>query len=369
MEKPALAHRPSDSTLTLRPWEGKGWWDIAVRDLHHALGLDENGDGSITWGEIGARRPAIAQYALDRLTLSVPNGPCPTEITNWQMIEHADGPYVRLHLSLACPDPAHQLTIGYRLFFEKDPFHRGMARVLAGGEQTLLFSPTTSVHTLDLGRSKVTIGPLMSFVGEGIWHIFIGLDHILFLLALLLPSVFRQQAGQRAPVRSLREALPDVIRIVTGFTLAHSLTLGLATLGVVQIPARLAETAIAITVVLAALHNLWPILGTDRWIMAFALGLVHGFGFSSVLGELDLGRGSLVASLMGFNLGVEIGQLALVFLFLPLAFALRRTRSYRRVVLVGGSLAVAAIGSLWFLERAFDLTLVAQFISTVAFLT
>ena len=146
-----------------------------------------------------------------------------------------------------------------------------------------------------------------------------------------------------------------MLRIVTAFTVAHSITLTLATLEVVSLPSRWVEATIAASVVLAALNNLRPVFRGRRWTMAFGFGLVHGFGFASVLADLGLPRDALALALVGFNLGVEAGQLAIVAAFLPLAFALRRSVFYRRVVLWGGSLAIAAIAAAWFVERAFDL--------------
>jgi hypothetical protein len=162
-------------------------------------------------------------------------------------------------------------------------------------------------------------------------------------------------------VADLRGALGDVIRIVTAFTLAHSLTLGLAALGVVQVSSRIVEPAIAASVVLAAANNLWPLFGRDRWAVAFALGLLHGFGFSSVLAEVGLPAGHLLAALAGFNLGVELGQLALVAVFVPVAFALRRTTGYRRLGLTGGSAAAAAIALGWLVQRTFDVSVLPSF--------
>jgi hypothetical protein len=150
-----------------------------------------------------------------------------------------------------------------------------------------------------------------------------------------------------------------VLRIVTAFTVAHSMTLSLAALDVVRLPSRFTESAIAASVVVAAANNVIPILREDRWVAAFALGLLHGFGFSATLVDLGLPRSSLVLTLLGFNLGVEVGQIAIVAVFLPLAFAARKTLSYRRFVLVGGSLAIVALASVWFVERAFAIRILS----------
>ncbi|MET0981731.1 MAG: HupE/UreJ family protein, partial [Telluria sp.] len=147
----------------------------------------------------------------------------------------------------------------------------------------------------------------------------------------------------------------DVLRIVTAFTLAHSLTLSLAVLGALSLPSRLVESAIAASVVLAALNNLWPLYHRWRALVAFGFGLIHGFGFASVLADLGLPQGALVLSLVGFNVGVELGQLAIVALFLPLAFALRRGLFYRRMVMTGGSACIALAALVWLAERALDL--------------
>jgi HupE / UreJ protein len=127
----------------------------------------------------------------------------------------------------------------------------------------------------------------------------------------------------------------------------------------VELPSRLVESAIAVSVVVAALNNLVPLFNHRRWMVAFGFGLIHGFGFASVLAELGLPQGALVLSLVGFNLGVEAGQLAIVSVFLPLTYMLRRTAFYRRGVLVVGSLLTMVLALVWLAERALDLKLIS----------
>jgi hypothetical protein len=200
---------------------------------------------------------------------------------------------------------------------------------------------------------------LADYAVEGTWHIWIGFDHVLFLLALLLPAVGRWQQRQWQPVPRLRDALVDVLGVVTAFTVAHSITLSLAALGLVALPSRLVESVIAFSVVLAALNNLRqprvPPRASVRIGIAFGFGLLHGFGFASVLADLGLPSGALVLALLGFNVGVELGQLAVVAVFLPLAYALRQTGFYRTGVLRVGSLLIAALAALWLVERALGL--------------
>ena len=209
------------------------------------------------------------------------------------------------------------------------------------------------------GESGGPLAQFAAYVHEGIWHIWLGFDHILFLLSLLLPAVLVRRDGKWQSAPDFRAAFWDVAKIVTAFTLAHSITLTLAALGIVSLPSRLVESAIALSVVLAALNNVFPVVARGRWIAAFAFGLLHGFGFAGALADLGLPAGSLALSLAGFNIGVELGQLAIVSVFLPVAFALRATWTYRRVVLAGGSAVIAAIAGVWLVERAFDVPLFA----------
>lgn len=353
----ASAHKPSDSylSLTVEPAGVSGRWDIALRDLDFAIGLDENGDGEITWGEVRARHTEIAAYASARLAVKADGADCRIEVGPQAVDSHTDGSYSVLPLRLACANTAPaKLTVAYRLFADIDPQHRGLLNLAAGGQtRTAILGPQAAEQTFDLQR----IGRWSQFVQyleEGIWHIWIGFDHILFLLSLLLPAVMVWAAGRWQPAQRFGEAFWDVARIVTSFTLAHSITLSLATLGYVSLPSRWVEASIAASVVLAALNNVFTVFHGRRWMVAFVFGLIHGFGFASVLADLGLPQDALLLALVGFNVGVEVGQLAIVMVFLPLAFALRRTAFYRRAVLVAGSLVIATIAAVWLAERVFE---------------
>jgi len=151
-----------------------------------------------------------------------------------------------------------------------------------------------------------------------------------------------------------------VLWVVTSFTAAHSMTLSLAALGMVSLPSRLVESAIALSVVLTAANNLWPLVNHRRWLLAFGFGLIHGFGFASVLAELGLPADALVLSLLGFNVGVEVGQMVIVALFLPMAFWLRNTDFYLRGLFVLGSWLTLLVAMVWLLERVFDIKLMSD---------
>jgi hypothetical protein len=356
----AQAHKPSDSYLTLFA-DGKslrGQWDIALRDLEYAVGLDADGDGAITWGELKAKHAAIDAYALARLSLAVDGRACRLQPRERLVDEHSDGAYAVLRFDAECPGEGYQAVAAeYSLFFDLDPTHRGLLRVERLGEtSTGVLSPgQPRLEVSAEGRSRVQ--QFVDYLREGIWHIWIGFDHILFLVSLLLPSVFVFANKQWLPAGSFREAFWDVFKVATAFTVAHSITLSLAALSVVTLPSRLVESAIALSVVLAALNNLWPLVQGRRWLVAFGFGLIHGFGFASVLADLGLPRDALLLALVGFNLGVEVGQLAIIAAFLPLAFLMRDSLAYRRVVFVGGSAMIAVVATAWLVDRALEVKL------------
>jgi len=222
-------------------------------------------------------------------------------------------------------------------------------------------STWTAIFTPESRRQRfeqTTLAPghqLLAAIELGVHHIFAGIDHLLFLIALLLPSVLvRAKTGHGwEPVPRFRPALVDVLKIVTAFTVAHSITLSLSALEVLRLPSRFVESGIAASVVLAAVNNLFRVLEEDRWTAAFALGLLHGFGFSATLMDLGLPRKNLVLTLFGFNVGVEVGQMCVVAAFLPLAYLARKSVFYRRVGLYAGSVVIAVVASLWLIERAF----------------
>ena len=357
----AQAHKPSDSYLHLRidGAQVTGQWDIALRDLEQAIGLDANGDGEITWGELRARHADIAAYALARLSFFGDAKNCPLRATRHEVDQHSDGAYEVLRFAADCGKEPAAIEIGYKLFFDFDAQHKGLLKLEYQGRiQSLVFTPEQSQQRFALGEMSA-LRQFLSYGREGTWHIWIGYDHILFLLSLLLPAVLLRERRHWLPVARFGDAFWDVFKIVTSFTVAHSITLSLAALGVIALPSRLVESAIAASVVLAALNNLWPLVGGRRWVVAFAFGLIHGFGFAGVLMELGLPRDALVLALVGFNLGVEAGQLTIVAAFLPLAYYLRASWFYRRVVLIGGSIAIVAVAMVWLLERVLNMKLIS----------
>ena len=358
----AMAHKPSDSYLTMRGTEGSVdivvRWDIALRDLDYVLELDRDGNGALTWGEVRQRADDITRYATRHLQLTAGSRACAWETTGPLMLDkHSDGTYAVLSLTAHCEGLASGLKAHYSLLFDVDPSHRGLVQWIAPGSptsQALVFGTESASQSLAL-EPQSAWRTLREYLVDGMWHIWIGYDHILFLLSLLLPAVLMRRENHWEPAPSLRRSLLEVLKVVTAFTLAHSITLSLAALQVISLPSRLVESTIALSVVFAALNNLKGTIEKRRWVMAFIFGLVHGFGFASVLADLGLPQDALVLALVGFNLGVEVGQMAIVVAFVPIAFWLRTTQFYRKGVLTVGSVLVAVIAGWWFVQRAFDL--------------
>ncbi len=356
----ALAHSSSSSYLTLSQPQDQLVLraDIHLRDLDLIFDLDTNRDGQVTWGETQSRSAELRTWLVQGLQLKAAGQACSLGQADLQASQHADGTYLSAQWTPDCPgvkdlDSAN-LTLRYDLIFQRDSLHRGLLKVdFPGFQSSVLLSPDrpeAQVNRADSSPWRV----FGRYVIEGVWHIWIGIDHIAFLLSLLvlaplLPS--RQRLTQWPAAKLAKPVMLDVLAVVTAFTLAHSITLGLTITEWLTPPADLIEPAIALSVVLAALNNLLGFNSLKRWRLAFVFGLVHGFGFANVLLDLGLPASALVAALGGFNLGVELGQLAIVLVFLPLAWLLRHTGFYRWVVVFGGSMAVVVLGVFWTLQR------------------
>ncbi len=365
---PAQAHKASDAYLQLR--EGQDGIalrvDVALRDLDVLLDLDRDGDAKLTWGEVKAAWPAIDAQVRDGV--QIPG--CTLRIADRGLEARNDGSYAVLHLVSDCR-LGSDAAIRYTLLRDTDPTHRGIARIERVGGDAVL-------RVLDPARPDVAIGnaaasppaqatatePSAGFLSEGIHHIVTGYDHVLFLICLLLPSVMRRRAdragvAQWQPVQRIAQALLPVAGIVTAFTVAHSITLGLAAAKLASLPPWFIEPAIAATIVLAALDNLVPIFRGRRGLVTFAFGLIHGFGFAGVLGELNLSAGAFAWALLQFNVGLELGQLAIVAVAAALLYLLRERPGYPAWAIRAGSMAAMTVGVLWFIERTTNVSLLA----------
>ena len=275
----------------------------------------------------------------ERLRLTVDGRPL--ALDGWSEPEIlAERQSVRLRAQRPLDEGVGAVTVSAELF-PYDPNHQTFLNVYEDAELTTqaILGGADTEYEYFLGTRQGVWAVLQRFVPSGVHHILIGPDHLLFLIGLLL----------------LGGSVRQLLLVVTAFTIAHSITLSLAVLNVVTPPARLVEPIIALSIVYVGLDNLLARGGRDMriWI-ALVFGLIHGFGFASVLREMGLPSGALGWSLFSFNFGVELGQLAVV---LVVAAILWRIRSYSAVagqrIAVAGSIAVIAAGAFWFVERVF----------------
>ena len=363
----ASAHKASDSYLQI---EASGHaiavrWDIALRDLDAALDIDTNEDGQLTWREVKAAWPRIQAYAMPRLVIQG----CPLQPTATALERRIDGAYAVISLQSRCELPAVP-AITYSLFTEIDPTHRGILKIVRPGMPLSLsiLDPTqtaapaqNAAHPPDRTSANANArADAFGFLREGIRHILTGYDHMLFLLCLLLPAVMRRTPAGWRPVDKLSSAVWPVVGIVSAFTLAHSITLGLAALKIISLPPALVEPAIAVTIIAAALDNLWPIFPVRRVVVTFFFGLVHGFGFAGVLSELNLPRAAFAWALLQFNVGLELGQLLIVISMTAVLFLLRQHARYSFWVIRGGSTTAILVGMVWLIERTANVSIWAR---------
>lgn len=356
----ALAHSSSNAYLSLsqRGADLVLRTDINLRDVDLIFDLDDDRDGQVSWSETAARIEELKAWMQQGITVRGASAACALQPLDVMASPHSDGFYLSAEWNVVCADPEdvanQQLTLKYNVIFDQDNLHRGLLKVdIPGAISSAILSPDRPEAALLAGEVSGW-SVFTRYVVEGVWHIWIGIDHILFLLSLLVlaplvPS--RRRVTSWPAVENFQTSFMDVLAVVTAFTVAHSITLVASILGWVNPPVAIIESVIALSVILAALNNLLGWFSLKRWRLAFVFGLIHGFGFANVLLDLALPAQQLALALGGFNVGVEIGQLAIVLVFLPLAWLLRHTAFYRWVVVAGGSLAIAVIGTIWLVER------------------
>jgi hypothetical protein len=347
------AHIASNGFLTLKVDRAQvsGALELAIRDGELAVGLDHDGDGKVTWGELRASQTALQSYVLGHLRL-LGTQTCTLGFGPVQVNERVDGSYLWLPISAACGGALKRLSIDYRMLDAEDPSHRGLLTLSANGaSQTAVLGGASQLRSFELDHPSPW-SAFIEYLYAGTWHILRGIDHLLFLLSLLLPAVLMRRENRWEAVPIAAPAFTNIVKVVTAFTLAHSITLSLAALDVIRLPGRLTESVIAASIIVAALNNVFPRITEGRWRIAFAFGLLHGFGFASVLADMGLPTGARLISLVAFNLGVETGQLAVVLAVMPLAYLLRSSSFYRRGMMPWGSTAIAGVALVWFLQRA-----------------
>jgi len=375
-----LAHNPDQSYLYFKIYQDRidGTVEMTVKDIN--IALETNIDPSeyfkgkndeITTEDLPTEwnqyKPALKNYLLSRIGIKTKGKDLPINFQNLDILRLTKSVYIRYHFKLdGVSEIPEDLDIDYNVLFDKEEIHRGLTIIAHNWKagiinnesmSSLIFSPSETKQKLSLTDSSMWQG-FLALVKLGMWHIYIGIDHIFFLLALILPSVImkRRREDKLAdiePVPKFSNALWYILKIVTLFTIAHSITLSLAALGIINLESRIVESIIALSIGLAALHNIYPIFKLSEGVITFAFGLFHGMGFASVLGEKGIEGEYLAVSLFGFNIGVEIGQLLIVLAIFPILFFLRKKKIYKHILFYGSIFLIIA-SLYWFVERFFD---------------
>ncbi|WP_422105253.1 HupE/UreJ family protein [Winogradskyella sp.] len=372
----AFAHHPDNSLIYLRVYEQaniEGNFHLNVNELNDILKLNLPKD--FTLDDINPYLDKIMDYIKNNASFSYNDKAYPIIFTGENEVLDVDfGNFIMLDFYLdSSSDVPDSLDITYKVFIDEDPGHVNLLGIeynwksgLINNEELIALDFTSRNYskTLSLTDGSLWTG-FMTMIRQGIWHIWIGLDHILFIIALILPAVVRRRKSDDDhtskiynwyPVEKFKPAFLYIVKIITFFTIAHTITLSLASLEIIKLPSRFVESIIALSIGLAAYHNIKPIFKGRDWVIAFVFGLFHGFGFASVLGDLGFNGEHLTLSLLGFNIGVEIGQVAIIAAIFPILYLLRKLKLYPKF-LVYLSLILIIISLYWVVERVFDIDL------------
>lgn len=321
---------------------------VSTKDLFEALQLSEDRDA--TDDEIRSGAEKLKTYVFERISIVADAPRCQSTLGGVDIVVVGDR-FAQLSIVVQCQGLIAKVHLDYDLFFDIDPRHEGLLRVDGALFQLV---EAKREFTYDTGRKPQ--GTATGFLRSGIDHVLYGLDHILFLVALLLVVCLRQE-GPHLRARKGLHSLRRTGGIVTAFTIGHSLTLLPAALGWITLPSRFVESMIAASIVFVAVENLIRPDPPRRYLVTFSFGLMHGLGFAAMLRPL-LPPGDTILPLLLFNLGVELGQLAIVAGCLPILLILVQrvgVPHYRQFVLPAGCLLLSAIGLVWLAERALEI--------------
>lgn len=305
------------------------------------IGLDQDGDGLLFYEEMEAGIDQALSFAEQNLNLHI-NGQAVIlqrgrgDITP----DNKGNMFANLYFGAPLNTAVEELDVQVNWPEQFADDHKNLGKILLPGQPLVqaIFSATAPKQTFVVAKSKTLWQQVYEFMVLGIEHIFLGYDHVMFLLALII-------VGGR---------FANLVKIISAFTIAHSITLCLAALEIVSLPSQWVEAGIALSIAYVAVENFWLKRADHRWMLTFAFGLVHGFGFANVLRDLGLPTRGLVASLFSFNIGVEIGQIIIVAIVFPLTLWLNRQAYHRKFVLVVSTI-IGLFGLAWFIERVFAL--------------
>jgi hydrogenase/urease accessory protein HupE len=335
---PATAHdfSTSYSQFTVEGDAVRVTLTLGLNGLHAGPALDADGNGEVDRMELETAFELLRAAIEENYSVTAPDPPLTTSVAGWDLTD--DG-ILRLRMVHRFAGDVKDLTVRSRLDRITQENHRHLLQI--GENEDARYGVLTSdadTLTIDYAAGIPLWATVLDFIQLGIEHIFTGYDHLAFLVGLLLVT----------------STVMALVRVVTFFTVGHSVTLALATLGWVVIPSGAIESLIALSIAYIGVENFLGKRLLERRFVTGLFGLVHGFGFSNVLRNMNMPRGDLAASLFSFNLGVEIGQLAFVAVAFPLLFYLAKTRWSEHIV-AGVSVAIMSVGFYWFVQRALAL--------------
>ena len=337
---------PICSSVVLSHQGGFGYWlveigedsvqsvvSISLLDLNFVSEIDSNGDGLVDYQEVLRNRQPIEQRILEHFQVEDGGRRGSVNVTDFEILESGE---LVLKFEHRFSEQLGSLELLSTFPALTDFEHRVFCKVEVGGvTEQLVFDRYTRRHQVGISRVwSGTLERIAHFVGLGVEHIFTGYDHLAFLLGLIL----------------LGGSVRQLIGVVSSFTVAHSITLTLATLDVIVLPTQFVESAIALSICYIAMENIFVREVKGRWKITFFFGLIHGFGFSNILREMQLPRSGLAASLFSFNLGVEIGQVVVIALLCPILFFAAKQTWHKSAVTVTSAL-IGCLGLVWFVDR------------------
>ncbi len=357
----SFAHQTGNSYLYLRQSDAKLALDLDfyVRDLGNLLQKPgEKPEPAPSPEKIKALQPELTRHIEESLSIELDERPVQLNFVGQSVVLHNDGLYVRQQfVADTAAANARFMVIRYGFFTQSDKLGRAFLRLATGKDEiSSVFDEATAIQRFALGDTKRS-STILLFTQEGAKHIWEGADHLLFLLTLLLPGLLLWNAPGSAAtaasgsVGAHRAAWMFALKVITAFTVAHSITLAMASFGLISLPERLIESAIALSIMASAAVNLQQRFRFNHWQLAFAFGLIHGMGFANGLKELGLSQSYFLETLIAFNIGVELGQLSTVLIVaLPLVLLARTERSRLRVMR-WGSILVLMISTGWLIQR------------------
>ncbi len=370
----AAAHQSGNSYLRISSTETgvSVQIDFAVRDLNSLLQIPPAQQKEIRRHELEELRDRLAALVGESLTLEADGDPLSLTFQSQEVTVHNDGLYVRqTHTTAALPSSAAYLLVRYGFFNEEEKVARAFLKLNSGPlESTSVLDPRHAVQRLPL-REIALAEALWTYAREGALHIWSGPDHLLFLLCLLLPGLglaaargaasSSESTASNAPAASatsassadsgLRAVGIYALKVVTAFTLSHSITLAAAALDWITLPDKLIESAIEASIIASALLNLRGGEGRQSWKLALGFGLIHGMGFANGLRELGLSSSHFIETLVAFNLGVEFGQLVVVLVAGLLLWPVLSNERVVKLIQRWGSIGILLMACVWLAER------------------